>query len=99
MSVTTTRAPPAASRRAIACPMPLPAAAVTSATRPAHSFGSTMLTCVSSLTSVAGQRGEGASVVVHALAHEVRAVELEDRDARQVHPWGGRGSRERVLIS
>src|SRR5580704_2986223 len=37
MSVTATRAPPAASRRATACPMPWPAAAVTSATRPPNS--------------------------------------------------------------
>src|SRR5207244_10948988 len=44
MSVTTTHAPPAASRRATACPMPRPAAAVTSATRPANSAGSTMRT-------------------------------------------------------
>src|SRR5271165_3526329 len=42
-SVTTTRAPPAASRRATACPMPWPAAAVTSATRPANSSLSAML--------------------------------------------------------
>src|SRR5581483_10907432 len=39
MSVTTTVAPPAASLRATACPMPRPAAAVTSATRPANSVG------------------------------------------------------------
>src|ERR1700736_3743133 len=43
MSVTTTRAPPAASRRATACPLPWPAAAVTSATRPPNSPGSSML--------------------------------------------------------
>src|SRR5580704_8005992 len=43
MAVTTTPAPPAASRRATACPMPWPAAAVTSATRPANSPGSVML--------------------------------------------------------
>src|SRR2546426_7572035 len=44
MSVTTTHAPPAASRRATACPMPRPAAAVTSATRPANSAGSNIFT-------------------------------------------------------
>src|SRR5580704_3190497 len=42
ISVTATAAPPAASRRATACPIPRPAAAVTSATRPANSSGSTM---------------------------------------------------------
>src|SRR5271166_2982447 len=46
MSVTTTCAPSAASRRATACPMPLPAAAVTSATRPANSPGSVVLTAL-----------------------------------------------------
>src|SRR5216683_7573453 len=65
MSVTTTRAPPAASRRATACPIPWPAAAVTSATWPANSPGSTML-CLF-LASLLGQAEHrlGEDVALH----------------------------------
>src|SRR5260370_42085106 len=44
MAATATRARRAASRRATACPMPFPAAAVTRATRPPNSVASAMLT-------------------------------------------------------
>src|SRR3954454_21552061 len=84
LSVTTTRAPPAASRRATACPRPKPAAAVTSAIRPPNSsFTDAPLVVVPGvpqrrdrcivLPSHAGRHGH--------LVHGVGGLDGEQRDA------------------
>src|SRR5260370_32202827 len=91
MSVTTTRAPPTASRRATACPMPFPAAAVTRATRPPNSVTSAMLTSL--LRQAENCLGE--DVALHLGYAGVNRPGPGDGEGPQPGPGGG--GRARVV--